>query len=127
MIVRLILVLLLVGVCGDQPANDGDCWSARRHERLGWPIVNASETRAARAVGVSAAVVWTDSLQRSMMRIPFAKEVSMQRIGDMFAHRSRDDFAEGDHQEYVESGVRDVLLIGGAAALLIGGFVISLI
>jgi hypothetical protein len=55
------------------------------------------------------------------------KEVAMQRIGDMFHNRSRDDFGDGDHQEYVENGVRDVLLICGAAALLIGGFVISLI
>lgn len=55
------------------------------------------------------------------------KEVAMQRIGEIFHHRSRDDFGEGDHQEYVESGVRDILLIGGAAALLIGAFVISLI
>jgi hypothetical protein len=51
----------------------------------------------------------------------------MQRIGEMFRPRARDDFGEGDHQEYVETGVRDVLLIGGAAAVLIGGFVISLI
>ncbi len=50
----------------------------------------------------------------------------MQRIGDIFRHRSRDDFGEGDHQEYVESGIVDMLLIGGAALLLIGGFVASL-
>jgi len=55
------------------------------------------------------------------------KEVAMQRIGDMFHNRPRDDFGDGDHQEYVENGLRDVLLIGGAAALLIGGFVVSLI
>jgi hypothetical protein len=51
----------------------------------------------------------------------------MQRIGETFHPRPRDDFGDGDHQEYVENGVRDVLLIGGAAALLIGGFVVSLI
>lgn len=51
----------------------------------------------------------------------------MQRVGDMFHRRTRDDFGEGDHQEYVESGLRDVLLIGGAAALLIGVFVASLV
>ena len=51
----------------------------------------------------------------------------MQRIGEMFHHRSRDDFSDGDHQEYVESGVRDMLLIGGAAVLLIGAFVASLV
>ena len=51
----------------------------------------------------------------------------MQRIGEMFHRRPRDDFGEGDHQEYVESGLREVLLIGGAAALLIGAFVISLV
>ncbi|HEX2803528.1 MAG TPA: hypothetical protein VHN55_06045 [Sphingomicrobium sp.] len=51
----------------------------------------------------------------------------MQRIGNIFHHRDRDDFGEGDHQEYVESGVRDIALIAGAALLLIGGFVASLI
>lgn len=51
----------------------------------------------------------------------------MQRIGDLFRHRQRDDFGEGDHQEYVESGVRDGFLIGGAALLLVGGFVASLV
>lgn len=51
----------------------------------------------------------------------------MQRVGDLFHRRTRDDFGEGDHQEYVESGLRDVLLIGGAAALLIGVFVASLV
>lgn len=51
----------------------------------------------------------------------------MQRIANLFHHRTRDDFGEGDHQEYVETGLRDVLLIGGAAALLIGAFVISLV
>ena len=51
----------------------------------------------------------------------------MQRIGDLFHHRPRDDFGEGDHQEYVESGLRDILLIGGAAVVLVGAFVVSLI
>jgi hypothetical protein len=51
----------------------------------------------------------------------------MQRIGEMFHHRPRDDFGEGDHQEYVESGIREILLVGGAAALLIGAFVVSLV
>lgn len=51
----------------------------------------------------------------------------MQRIGNVFHHRDRDDFADGDHREYVESGVRDIFLIGGAALLLIGGFVASLV
>lgn len=51
----------------------------------------------------------------------------MQRIGEMFHRRTRDDFGEGDHQEYVESGLRDVLIVGGAAALLIGAFVVSLV
>jgi hypothetical protein len=51
----------------------------------------------------------------------------MQRIGEMFHRRPRDDFAEGDHQEYVESGIREILLVGGAAALLIGAFVVSLV
>ena len=73
------------------------------------------------------AVVWSDSGTGRMMPNPAAREVSMQRIGDMFHHRTRDDFGEGDHQEYVERGVRDILLIGGAAALLIGAFVISLV
>lgn len=49
----------------------------------------------------------------------------MQRIGEMFRHRDRDDFGEGDHQEYVESGLRDAFLIGGAALLLVGAFVAS--
>jgi hypothetical protein len=72
-------------------------------------------------------VVWRDSRTGRMVLIPLAEEVVMQRIGEMFHHRSRDDFGEGDHQEYVESGIRDVLLVGGAAALLIGAFVASLI
>ena len=50
----------------------------------------------------------------------------MQRIGEIFHFRSRDDFGEGDHQEYVESGYRDILLVGGAAVVLVGAFVISL-
>jgi len=50
----------------------------------------------------------------------------MQRIGEMFHRRPRDDFGEGDHQEYVESGYRDILLVGGAAVVLVGAFVISL-
>jgi hypothetical protein len=62
-----------------------------------------------------------------MMPLPFAREVAMQRIGNMFHHRPRSDFGEGDHQEYVESGIRDVVLVGGAAALLIGAFIVSLI
>lgn len=51
----------------------------------------------------------------------------MQRIGDIFHHRARDDFGEGDHQEYVEGGLRDILLIGGAAVVLVGAFVVSLV
>lgn len=50
----------------------------------------------------------------------------MQRIGQIFHHRDRDDFGEGDHQEYVESGLRDILLVGGAAIVLIAAFVVSL-
>jgi hypothetical protein len=56
-----------------------------------------------------------------------AREMAMQRIGDILHHRARDDFGDGDHQEYVESSVRDAVLIGAAAALLIGVFVVSLI
>jgi len=55
------------------------------------------------------------------------KEVTMQRIGNIFHARPRDDFGEGDHQEYVESGLRDILLIGGAAVLLVGAFIGSLL
>lgn len=51
----------------------------------------------------------------------------MQRIGNIFHARPRDDFGEGDHQEYVESGLRDILLIGGAAVLLVGAFIGSLL
>jgi hypothetical protein len=61
-----------------------------------------------------------------MVPAPYAREVTMQRIGNIFHHRPRDDFGEGDHQEYVESGVRDILLIGGAALVLVGAFVASL-
>jgi hypothetical protein len=50
----------------------------------------------------------------------------MQKIGDMFHRRPRDDFGEGDHQEYVETGLRDILLVGGAAVVLVGAFVVSL-
>lgn len=50
----------------------------------------------------------------------------MQKIGDIFHSRQRDDFREGDHQEYVETGLRDILLVGGAAVVLVGAFVISL-
>lgn len=46
----------------------------------------------------------------------------MQRIGELFHYRSRDDFSEGDHHEYVESGLRDMFLIAAAGLLLIGGF-----
>lgn len=51
----------------------------------------------------------------------------MQRIGDLFHRRQRDDFAEGDHREYVEPGYRDIFLIGGATAILIAAFVISIV
>ena len=74
-----------------------------------------------------AGIVWADSELGRIIAIPFAREVAMQRITNLFHVRSRDDFGEGDHQEYVESGLRDVLLIGAAAALLIGAFVVSLI
>jgi hypothetical protein len=50
----------------------------------------------------------------------------MQRIGDLFHRRERDDFGEGDHREYVESGVRDIFLIGGATAILVAAFIISI-
>ena len=51
----------------------------------------------------------------------------MQRVGNIFHHRSRSDFGEGDHQEYVESGIRDIVLVAVAAAVLIGAFIISLV
>jgi hypothetical protein len=50
----------------------------------------------------------------------------MQRIGDIFHARQRDDFSEGDHQEYVKGGLRDIFLIGGAAVILVGAFAVSL-
>jgi hypothetical protein len=50
----------------------------------------------------------------------------MQKIGDMFHRRPRDDFGEGDHQDYVETGLRAILLVGGAAVVLVGAFVASL-
>jgi hypothetical protein len=61
-----------------------------------------------------------------MMGIPQEGRHAMQKIGDIFHHRQREDFGEGDHQEYVETGVRDILLVGGAAVVLVGAFVVSL-
>jgi hypothetical protein len=52
--------------------------------------------------------------------------MAMQRIGQVFHHRSADDFSEGDHQEYVQGGMREILLVGGAAVVLVAAFVISL-
>jgi hypothetical protein len=61
-----------------------------------------------------------------MVRGPSTREVAMQRIGQIFHHRSSDDFSEGDHQEYVQGGMREIFLVGGAAVVLVAAFVISL-
>ncbi|HET8534734.1 MAG TPA: hypothetical protein VFL74_04215 [Sphingomicrobium sp.] len=50
----------------------------------------------------------------------------MQKIGDIFHYRQRDDFGDGDHQEYVQGGLREILFVGGAAVVLVGAFVVSL-